>query len=56
MHVDTVGDEIVDTLYSGYGRTIYLPRILGFLTWIVRTLFTLARIIKKLTREIARSS
>ncbi|KAL4894875.1 hypothetical protein BDV59DRAFT_175177 [Aspergillus ambiguus] len=27
MHVDTVGDAIVDTIYSGYGRTIHLPGI-----------------------------
>ncbi|KAF9893639.1 hypothetical protein FE257_010951 [Aspergillus nanangensis] len=30
IHVDTVGDAIVDTLYSGYGRTIYLPGVCGF--------------------------
>ncbi|KAJ5780064.1 hypothetical protein N7457_005224 [Penicillium paradoxum] len=32
MHVDTVGDAIVDTLYSGYGRDIFLPGICGYLT------------------------
>ncbi|KAI9927610.1 hypothetical protein ASPWEDRAFT_118976 [Aspergillus wentii DTO 134E9] len=34
MHVDTVGDAIVDTLYSGYARTIYLPGIMRFLAGI----------------------
>ncbi|PGH17752.1 hypothetical protein AJ79_00893 [Helicocarpus griseus UAMH5409] len=30
LHVDTVGDAIVDTLYSGCGRTIYMPGIFGY--------------------------
>ncbi|KAJ5115851.1 hypothetical protein N7456_000199 [Penicillium angulare] len=30
IHVDTVGDAIVDTLYSGYSRTIFLPGIFRF--------------------------
>lgn len=39
MHVDTVGDAIVDTLYSGYGRTIFLPRIFGYFAGLVRNLY-----------------
>lgn len=35
MHVDTVGDAVVDTLYSGYGRTIFLPGIFRYLAGIV---------------------
>ncbi|EHK21928.1 uncharacterized protein TRIVIDRAFT_136631, partial [Trichoderma virens Gv29-8] len=30
MHVETVADSIVDTLYSGLGRTIYLPGIMRY--------------------------
>ncbi|KAK3391376.1 hypothetical protein B0T20DRAFT_510592 [Sordaria brevicollis] len=32
LHVRTVSEEIVDSLYSGYGRTIYLPGIMRYLT------------------------
>ena len=35
IHVDTVGDAIVDTLYSGYGRTVFLPGLSRFLAGIV---------------------
>ncbi|KAK2812639.1 hypothetical protein FQN50_001285 [Emmonsiellopsis sp. PD_5] len=31
LHVDTVGDAIVDILYSGRSRTIFLPGIFGYL-------------------------
>ncbi|BCR87976.1 uncharacterized protein ACHE_40540S [Aspergillus chevalieri] len=30
MHVDTVGDAVVDTLYSGYGRTMFLPGVFRY--------------------------
>ncbi|KAA8629967.1 hypothetical protein SMACR_06358 [Sordaria macrospora] len=43
LHVRTVSEEIVDSLYSGYGRTIYLPGIMRYLTslrgapeWVLR--------------------
>lgn len=36
LHVETVADEIVDTLYSGYGRTIFLPRIFRYIAGLVR--------------------
>ncbi|KAK1585397.1 short chain dehydrogenase [Colletotrichum navitas] len=29
LHVDSVGEAIVDSLYSGFGRTIYLPGIMS---------------------------
>ncbi|KAF3807889.1 Short-chain dehydrogenase/reductase family 16C member 6 [Colletotrichum gloeosporioides] len=32
LHVDTVGEAIVNGLYSGYGGTIYLPRIMSLVT------------------------
>ncbi|KAF9875446.1 hypothetical protein CkaCkLH20_07266 [Colletotrichum karsti] len=32
LHVDTVGEAIVDGLYSGCGGTIYLPRIMSLVT------------------------
>lgn len=35
MHVDTVGDAIVDALYSGYGHQIYLPGITRHLASVV---------------------
>ena len=35
LHVRTVSEEIVDSLYSGYGRTIYLPGIMRYLTSLV---------------------
>ncbi|KAL1861655.1 hypothetical protein Daus18300_008771 [Diaporthe australafricana] len=31
LHVDTVGEAFVDALYSGLGRTIYLPGIMRYL-------------------------
>ncbi|PVH72450.1 NAD(P)-binding protein [Cadophora sp. DSE1049] len=34
LHVDTVGDVIVDTLYRGYSRTIFMPGLLRYLAWI----------------------
>ncbi|KAJ4398859.1 hypothetical protein N0V85_006174 [Neurospora sp. IMI 360204] len=43
LHVRTVSEEIVDSLYSGYGRTIYLPGIMRYLAslrggpeWVLR--------------------
>lgn len=41
MHVDTVGDAVVDTLYSGSGRTIFLPGIFRYLAGIVSSYFFL---------------
>jgi all-trans-retinol dehydrogenase (NAD+) len=35
MHVDTVGDAIIDTLYAGFGNTLFYPGILAYLSWIV---------------------
>lgn len=35
LHVDTVGEAFVDTLYSGLGRTFYLPGILRYLSMLV---------------------
>lgn len=35
MHVDSVGDAVVDTLYSGYGRTMFLPGMFQYLAGIV---------------------
>ncbi|KAH8597629.1 hypothetical protein B0O99DRAFT_508058 [Bisporella sp. PMI_857] len=34
LHVDTVGDEVVNTIYGGYSRTIFMPGILRYLGWI----------------------
>lgn len=39
MHVDTVGGMIVETLYSGFGRTFYLPGIFRFFAGIVSNFF-----------------
>lgn len=33
MHVDTVGDAIIDTLYAGFGNTLPYPGMLAYLTW-----------------------
>jgi len=38
LHMDTVGDAIVDTLYSGYSRTIFMPGLMRYLAWIVRNI------------------
>lgn len=35
LHVDTVGEAFVDALYSGLGRTFYLPGILRYLAMLV---------------------
>lgn len=35
MHVDTVGDAVVDTLYSGYGRTMFLPGVFRYFAGLV---------------------
>lgn len=35
MDVDTVGEQLVDTLYSGYGRTIFLPGIMRYIACLV---------------------
>jgi all-trans-retinol dehydrogenase (NAD+) len=35
MHVDTVGDAIIDTLYAGFGKTLFYPGVLAYLTWIM---------------------
>ncbi|KAJ0304949.1 hypothetical protein COL516b_005732 [Colletotrichum fioriniae] len=32
LHVDSVGEAIVNSLYSGFGRTIYLPGIMSSVT------------------------
>ncbi|KAL0932218.1 short chain dehydrogenase [Colletotrichum truncatum] len=32
LHVDTVGEAIANALYSGYGGTIYLPRLMSLVT------------------------
>ena len=34
-HVDTMGDAIIDTLYAGFGNTLFYPGILAYLTWIM---------------------
>ncbi|KAK1826614.1 hypothetical protein QBC39DRAFT_363908 [Podospora conica] len=46
LHVDTVGERIVEALYSGYGRTIYLPGLMRFVSsfrgapeWMLRAFF-----------------
>lgn len=38
LNVETVAEEIFDTLYSGRGRTIFLPGILGYLSGLVSAL------------------
>lgn len=35
LHVDTVGEAIVNGLYSGLGGTIYLPAVMSFITMLV---------------------
>ena len=35
LHVDTAGDAIVDTLYSGEGRDIYIPGLMRYVAGIV---------------------
>lgn len=35
MHVETVADSIVDTLYSGLGKTIYMPGIMRYVAILV---------------------
>jgi hypothetical protein len=35
LHVDTAGDVIVDTLYSGEGRDIYIPGLMRYVAGIV---------------------
>lgn len=35
LHVDTVGEAFADALYSGLGRTIYLPGIMRYLAMLV---------------------
>jgi len=35
LHVETVSEAIVDSLYSGYGRTIYLPGIMRYISMLV---------------------
>lgn len=36
LHVDTVGEKIVNALYSTYGTTIYLPGVMRFVASFVR--------------------
>ncbi|KAJ5737859.1 uncharacterized protein N7483_002984 [Penicillium malachiteum] len=36
MHMDTIGDAVVDTLYSGSSRTMYFPGIFRFFAGIRR--------------------
>lgn len=35
LHVETVAESIVETLYSGYGRVIYLPGTMRYITCLV---------------------
>lgn len=35
LHVDTVGEAFADALYSGLGRTIYLPGIMRYAAMLV---------------------
>jgi short-subunit dehydrogenase len=35
MHVDTIGEKIVDILYSGYGQNIYLPGTMRYVACVV---------------------
>lgn len=35
LHVDTVGEAIVNRLYSGYGGMLYLPVFMSFATMLV---------------------
>jgi hypothetical protein len=30
LHVDSVGEALVDILYSGYGKTIYMPGVMRY--------------------------
>lgn len=32
LHVDTVGEEFVDVLYGGYGKTFYLPGMMRYVS------------------------
>lgn len=36
LHVDTVGEKIVNALYSTYGTTIYLPGVMRLVASFVR--------------------
>lgn len=36
LHVETVADAIVEALLSGHGRTIYLPKIMRYVSILVR--------------------
>lgn len=38
LHVDSVGEAIVNSLYSGFGRTIYLPGIMSSVTALVSSM------------------
>lgn len=49
MHVETVSDAVVDTLYSGYGRTIFLPGIFRFFAGVVSCLHSLIQEVVYLT-------
>lgn len=46
LHVDSVGDAIVDTLYRGYGRTIFMPGLLRYTALVVSHYFLLMLFIR----------
>lgn len=49
LHVDSVGERLVEAAYSGYGSTIYMPGIMRYLAVAVSPLFALCILIMSCT-------
>ncbi|KAK3385466.1 hypothetical protein B0H63DRAFT_414541 [Podospora didyma] len=52
LHVDTVGDAIVNSLYSGYGGTLYLPGIMRYISMLRGAPEWMLRILRESTVNI----
>ncbi|OBT65740.1 hypothetical protein VE03_03344 [Pseudogymnoascus sp. 23342-1-I1] len=52
LHVDSVADEIVDTIYHGYSRTVFMPGLMRYVAWIRGAPDWVQHIIRKGTEDL----